>query len=60
MEFAYNAAQRLSTRKKLLQSCWTNFELFLPLDGSKDGEESTSHAQGYKPVRHSSKEKVDK
>ena len=37
VEFAYNATQGMSTRKRLLQSCWTNFGLYLPLDGSKDG-----------------------
>ena len=45
-EFAYKAAHKMSQRVHLLQSSYTNFGLYLPMDGSKDDDVSTLHANG--------------
>ena len=41
VEFAFNSAKKLSQKKHLLESAWTNFGIDLPLDGSKDGDIKT-------------------
>ena len=52
-EFAYKAAQRLKERKNLLEKSWINWGLYLPMDGSKDGDESTLHIDGkYKCIEN--------
>ena len=45
-EFAYNTAEKLSPRTHLIRNTMKNFEVELPMDGSKNGDVTTLHVNG--------------